>query len=89
MNKKKDIAFDWLRRYTGTDPNKYDTDGDGVNDSVDAFPLDPEHNSDQDGDGIPDDNWTVSDIKAYLRANNIPYTGSHNTKAKLLELIDA
>ena len=42
-----------------------------------------------DGDGIPDDNWTVSDIKAYLRANNIPYTGSHNTKAKLLELIDA
>ena len=23
MNKKKDIAFDWLRRYTGTDPSKY------------------------------------------------------------------
>ena len=23
MNKKKDIAFDWLRRYTGTDPSNY------------------------------------------------------------------
>ena len=23
MNKKKDIAFDWLRRYTGTNPNDY------------------------------------------------------------------
>ena len=39
-----------LKRYRS---NNYDTDGDGVNDRIDAFPLDPEHNSDQDGDGIP------------------------------------
>ena len=23
MNKKEDITFDWLRRYTGTDPRDY------------------------------------------------------------------
>ena len=54
---KMQIKMDSLmlrRLYLGTDPNNYDTDGDGVNDKIDAFPLDPEHNSDQDGDGIPD-----------------------------------
>ena len=39
---------------TGTDPEIYDSDEDGVSDRIDAFPLDPEYNSDQDGDGIPD-----------------------------------
>ena len=39
---------------TGTDPQIYDSDGDGVSDRIDAFPLDPEFNSDQDGDGIAD-----------------------------------
>ncbi|KKR07865.1 MAG: Amidase [Parcubacteria group bacterium GW2011_GWC2_39_14] len=33
----KDIAEDSI----GTDPLKWDTDGDGVNDLLDAFPLDP------------------------------------------------
>ena len=23
MNKKEDISFDWLQRYTGTNPNDY------------------------------------------------------------------
>ena len=23
MNRKDEIAFDWLKRYTGTDPNNY------------------------------------------------------------------
>ena len=40
-----------------------------------------------DGDGIPDDNWTVGDIKNYLDHNNIEYTGTHNTKSKLLALL--
>ena len=52
----------------GTDPNDHDTDGDGVDDQTDEFPLDPEHNSDQDYDGIPDlldpddDNDGVPDV---------------------------
>lgn len=40
-----------------------------------------------DGDGKPDDKWTVADIKSWLDANEIKYTGTHNTKAKLLELV--
>lgn len=35
-----------------TDPLKWDTDGDGVSDKEDAFPLDPKESLDQDGDGI-------------------------------------
>ena len=32
-----------------------DTDGDGYDDSVDAFPNDPCANSDTDNDGLPDE----------------------------------
>ena len=38
----------------GTDPNNPDTDGDGVKDGVDAFPLDPKETLDTDHDGIGD-----------------------------------
>jgi uncharacterized repeat protein (TIGR02543 family) len=38
----------------GTDPTKPDTDGDGVKDSKDAFPLDPAETLDTDHDGIGD-----------------------------------
>lgn len=40
-----------------------------------------------DGDGMPDKNWTISDIKAWLDANKIEYTGTQNTKSKLLALV--
>ncbi|SDK75420.1 hypothetical protein [Microbulbifer yueqingensis] len=44
----------------GTDPTNPDTDGDGIDDSVDGFPLDPAETLDSDSDGIgnnadPDD----------------------------------
>ncbi|MDC1011784.1 Ig-like domain-containing protein, partial [Flavobacteriaceae bacterium] len=42
----KDGLSDAEEIILGTDPANYDTDGDGVNDKIDAFPLDPEHNSD-------------------------------------------
>ncbi|MEO1078724.1 MAG: thrombospondin type 3 repeat-containing protein [Pseudomonadota bacterium] len=38
----------------GCAPSERDTDGDGVNDSLDAFPLDPAEQSDSDGDGFGD-----------------------------------
>ena len=38
----------------GTDPNNPDTDGDGVIDGEDDFPLDPNYTGDNDSDGIPD-----------------------------------
>ena len=38
-------------------------------------------------DNNPNKDWTVKEIKAYLDDNNIEYTGTHDTKAKLLALI--
>ena len=38
----------------GTDPFVVDTDGDGVFDGADAFPLDPAESRDTDRDGLPD-----------------------------------
>ena len=39
----------------GTDPANPDTDGDGINDFDDPFPLDPAYRRDADKDGIPDE----------------------------------
>ena len=39
----------------GTDPENPDTDGDGVNDFEDDFPLDARYSLDSDQDGIPDE----------------------------------
>ncbi|MFC1505085.1 right-handed parallel beta-helix repeat-containing protein [Thermodesulfobacteriota bacterium] len=55
----------------GTDPTKADTDGDGVNDDVDLFPLDPDEWLDADADGIgdnadpDDDNDHVADASDF------------------------
>ncbi len=38
----------------GTDARNPDTDGDGVNDNDDQFPLDPRYQFDEDSDGMPD-----------------------------------
>ena len=39
---------------TSTDPLLRDTDGDGYDDGVDAFPMDSEEWADQDNDGVGD-----------------------------------
>ncbi|MDA7765645.1 hypothetical protein N8931_07230, partial [Flavobacteriaceae bacterium] len=39
----------------GTDPENPDTDGDGINDYEDDFPLDVRYSVDSDKDGIPDE----------------------------------
>lgn len=39
---------------TTTDPQKWDTDGDGVNDKEDAFPTDASESKDKDRDGLGD-----------------------------------
>ena len=44
---------DSVEAQIGTDPNNPDTDGDGSIDGVDDFPLDPNYQTDTDGDGIP------------------------------------
>ena len=43
--------------------------------------------SKDDGDGLPDSNWSVNDIKVYLDSNKIEYNSTHKTKAQLLALI--
>ena len=49
-----DGISDFLEELNGTDPNNPDTDGDGVIDGEDAFPLDATYSTDNDNDGIPD-----------------------------------
>ena len=44
---------DSVEAQIGTDPNNPDTDGDGSIDGVDDFPLDPNYQTDTDGDDIP------------------------------------
>ena len=51
----QDGISDFLEELKGTDPNNPDTDGDGIIDGEDDFPLDPNFSSDNDGDGIPDE----------------------------------
>ncbi|MFZ5365549.1 MAG: hypothetical protein ACOZBH_05160 [Patescibacteria group bacterium] len=59
-DKDNDGLYDWKEQEMGTDPKKYDTDGDSCGDKQDAFPLDaqkcesdpepvaePDQNSDQ------------------------------------------
>ena len=36
-----DGLYNWEETKIGTDPYKYDTDGDGYSDEIDAYPLDP------------------------------------------------
>ena len=55
LDTDQDGVSDFLEKLTGTDPENPDTDGDGVIDGEDDFPLDPKYSSDNDGDGIPDE----------------------------------
>ena len=51
----KDRLENWVEEeFYGTDPENPDTDGDGVNDGEDAFPLDANSSVDSDGDGLSD-----------------------------------
>ncbi|MDA8658167.1 Ig-like domain-containing protein [Flavobacteriaceae bacterium] len=54
LDSDNDGISDFLEELRGTDPNNPDTDGDGVIDGEDEFPLDPNYSSDNDDDGIPD-----------------------------------
>ena len=62
-------------RFVYVDPNPVDSDGDGVPDTQDAFPADPDETIDTDGDGtgnnadIDDDNDGMPD--AWEIANNL------------------
>ena len=52
-------SVDWLEGTVGFDPDIFitrslDLDSDGVDDSLDAFPLDPSESVDTDGDGVGD-----------------------------------
>jgi hypothetical protein len=42
----------------GCGPSERDTDGDGTNDNLDAFPNDPHETLDSDGDGYGDNEET-------------------------------
>ncbi len=52
-DKDNDKLPDLSEESIGTDPDNPDTDGDGVIDGEDDYPLDPDYQYDTDGDGIP------------------------------------
>ncbi|MBF0106344.1 MAG: thrombospondin type 3 repeat-containing protein, partial [Deltaproteobacteria bacterium] len=58
-----DGVFNYDEIVFGTDPNNTDTDGDGISDSIDAFPINASESYDIDADGLPDgqDNDTDND----------------------------
>jgi hypothetical protein len=57
--------------HLGTDPFDADTDNDGVNDDVDAFPLDASETLDTDGDGIGDNTDDDIDGDGYSNDDEI------------------
>ena len=55
LDSDNDGLSDFIEELNGTDPNNPDTDGDGVLDGQDAFPLNDQFSKDNDNDGIPDE----------------------------------
>jgi gliding motility-associated-like protein len=55
LDSDNDGISDFLEELRGTDPNNPDTDGDGIIDGKDEFPLNPNFSNDNDDDGIPDE----------------------------------
>jgi gliding motility-associated-like protein len=55
LDSDNDGLSDFIEELNGTDPNNPDTDGDGVLDGQDAFPLNDQFSEDNDNDGIPDE----------------------------------
>ncbi|MDA9003231.1 gliding motility-associated C-terminal domain-containing protein [Flavobacteriaceae bacterium] len=55
LDSDNDGVSDFLEELRGTDPNNPDTDGDGIFDGKDEFPLNPNFSNDNDDDGIPDE----------------------------------
>ena len=55
LDSDNDGISDYLEELRGSDPNNPDTDGDGIIDGKDEFPLNPNFSSDNDDDGIPDE----------------------------------
>jgi hypothetical protein len=63
LDQTDDLTFDvdgdgWVNGIElvhGTDPKKPDTDGDGINDPADPFPLDAKFSKDDNRNGLPDD----------------------------------
>jgi uncharacterized repeat protein (TIGR02543 family) len=63
----------------GTNPTLLDTDGDGVNDKADAFPLDPAETLDTDKDGIGDNEDLDDDGDGYSDEDEV---NIHHTNPK-------
>lgn len=65
----------------GTNPNLTDTDGDGVDDEKDAFPLDPSETLDTDRDGIGDNADVDDDGDGLTDEDEITIHGTNPKRA--------
>ena len=54
LDRDRDTVLDFDERAQGTSPANPDTDGDGTDDAVDAFPRNAQETTDADGDGLGD-----------------------------------
>lgn len=61
----------------GTDPKNSDTDGDGINDNIDAFPFDSNEWHDTDNNGIGDNSDTDGDGDGLLNEEEIKIYGTN------------
>ena len=67
------------RNSLGTDPAKIDTDGDGVNDNIDAFPTNPNETIDTDNDGVGDNSDPFPKDSTISGANSVVFSTNEDT----------
>jgi hypothetical protein len=91
-----DGLYNWEEEKNGTDPKKYDTDGDGYGDKEDAYPLDPKRwKKDEATDSANQGIGLKADLEEGINGNseinssldtNQPAGGATNTEVSLISL---
>ncbi len=61
-------------------------EGDTLADNLEDYPGVPF--TQDDGDGLPDENWLKADIQTWLADHGVQMSGVRATKAKMLERVD-
>jgi len=71
-----EVDQEWLDSHGPWDPEMFALGGDYEAPTADAG-----------NDGIPDDGWRVSDIKVWLKENEVSLGAGYKTKSRLLDMV--